>query len=45
VIAIRGNSGLETSGLAPIVAESCLRLLSCSDELIAEAVLEAKALL
>jgi AcrR family transcriptional regulator len=45
VIAIRGNSALDTSGLPPILAESCLRLLSCPDELIAEAATEAPALI
>jgi AcrR family transcriptional regulator len=45
VIAIRSHSSLDTSGLAPTVAEGCLRLLSCSEPLIAEAAHDAAELL
>jgi AcrR family transcriptional regulator len=45
VIAIRANSSLDTSGLPPTVAEGCLRLLSCPDDLIKDAAAEAQGLI
>ncbi|MGX7679175.1 TetR/AcrR family transcriptional regulator [Jatrophihabitans sp. DSM 45814] len=45
VISIRSNSALDTTDLAPTVSEGCLRLLSCSEPLIAEAGRQAAGLL